>query len=288
MPHYAGIWGFAGTWSAEPGLWVIGAMARALSGFLRSYLLVAVPLLYLAASRVARAGGLPLWPVWGLAAATVVSVLIQGKFFRYQWVVAFPFLALLGGFGAVTLFADLQEWAASPRRRELLYALILGALLFLAPETPGALYNMSGFVRWLAGKDTYAEHLARYPASANVVLGKRIKATTRPDETILVWGFEPVIYFVAERSAPTRFYLNFFVTTAWDNAPWRAELMEDLRRNPPAVIAVRRRDILPFQRGHLLDSAALLEEFPDLRAFVETRYDEAEEIGTLVLYRRRE
>jgi hypothetical protein len=96
-----------------------------------------------------------------------------------------------------------------------------------------------------------------------------IRASTQPEETVFVWGFEPVIYSMSERAPASRYVYNVAQRVPWVGEVPRAMLMRDLRRMRPRVIVVQRGDALPQVTGNDLDSAAALETFPELRSFME-------------------
>src|SRR3990172_1225069 len=72
---------------------------------------------------------------------------------------------------------------------------------------------------------------------ARSVTATYIKSVTTPEDTILVWGWESVIYFLAGRDSPTRFALPFAL---YLDTPYREEyaglLLEEVQAHPPAYI----------------------------------------------------
>jgi len=67
-----------------------------------------------------------------------------------------------------------------------------------------------------------------------------IKQHSRPEETILVGGFDPVMYVLAQRRAPTRFFdlhlLGRDVAPFARQSGWDREVLAALRRHPPRYI----------------------------------------------------
>jgi len=121
-------------------------------------------------------------------------------------------------------------------------------------------------------------------------VGAYLAARTHPTDPIFVWDYAPEIHAYADRRAPTRHYMYWDTTVAHPYG-WhpvvddvvvsaRAELMMDLREDPPAYIVAfglgfaRRLTVKPF--------------FPDLEVFVRTHYARVPErvAGHIVLYRR--
>jgi hypothetical protein len=98
-----------------------------------------------------------------------------------------------------------------------------------------------------------------------------VRSHTRPDERIYLWGFDALVYILAERQAPTRF--GFLYPLVVDAPEYRQrkrdELMRDLCKNPPAMFLVQTHD------GNNLTPHAgeqSLRDFPALQGFLTSRY----------------
>jgi hypothetical protein len=65
-----------------------------------------------------------------------------------------------------------------------------------------------------------------------------LRANTRSDETVLVWGARTEVLVLAERRAPTRFIYQYapLATRGYGSAARVSELLADLERAPPALI----------------------------------------------------
>ena len=103
----------------------------------------------------------------------------------------------------------------------------------------------------------------QYPVAVFVwwELGRRIRAETSADDSVFVWGYEPLVYVESQRRAPTRFAVIGPLVVPWADPAWRAELMSDLRREPPSHFIVCRNDAMPAVTGIWADSATLLPRF---------------------------
>jgi hypothetical protein len=103
-------------------------------------------------------------------------------------------------------------------------------------------------------------------------LGELIRAETRADEPIFVWGFDSAVYLLADRPAASRF--GFSYPLIGGTAPWRervrAELMNVLEAAPPRLIVVQTNDYIRLMLSR--PSSAHLAEFPALARLVESRY----------------
>jgi hypothetical protein len=98
-----------------------------------------------------------------------------------------------------------------------------------------------------------------------------VRARTRPDEKSYLWGFDAIVYFLADRQAPTRFG-NLYPLVA--DAPEaqrleREELMRDLCKQPPAMFLVQTHDAINLT---VRSSDELLKEFPALERLLVEHY----------------
>jgi hypothetical protein len=65
-----------------------------------------------------------------------------------------------------------------------------------------------------------------------------IVANTQPDDKILIWGSEPVINFLSNRSSPVRYtyFYNTFYAKGYGGKSLSAELLNDLQTKKPVLI----------------------------------------------------
>ena len=96
-----------------------------------------------------------------------------------------------------------------------------------------------------------------------------LRAHTRPDDGILVWGLSPGVYALADRHPVTRFpFHKILMTDAPLSRMWpglderRARFMAGLRRDPPAYVLVGRGDANGFEP---LDSFTSMMRFGELK-----------------------
>ena len=69
--------------------------------------------------------------------------------------------------------------------------------------------------------------------SADRSVAELLRARLAPEETVFIWGFEPMIYDMAERRPATRFIYDVPQRVAWYRDEARATLMSDLERIRP-------------------------------------------------------
>lgn len=239
----------------------------------------------LAASRRNAASG-RLLAAAGLLAG-FAAVWVQNKYFGYHWQSALPFLALLAAAGAALLLL-----AAGVRPERLSLA---GVVLAVAWSVSGHWPDYRGAALRAAHRLPREAWLARFgPPNggdfsflADAWMADYARRHTRPEQSIFVWGFEPAVYLLADRHPPTRFYFSLPVTSPLSPAAWKDELMADLRAHPPELFLALRHDAVPWASGRADDSAAQLEAWPELRAWLALDYRLETRIEDFTVYRRR-
>jgi len=150
-------------------------------------------------------------------------------------------------------------------------------LHFLDPPRPGEVRNETVF------DFTEDWELAGY-----------LRENTTPEERIQVWGHESLVYYLAERYAASRFQTSNELVVRVSGQPitemqqrWRAEFVEDMRRNVPVFIAVVRDDRWWWSPGQQ-SSEELLDDFPEWKAVIEEGYEPDRTIGRFQVYRHKD
>jgi 4-amino-4-deoxy-L-arabinose transferase-like glycosyltransferase len=199
-----------------------------LAGTLREIapeLLVPALVTTLGLARLGAAGRRPeIFATALLLPATLVGVLLPGKNFPHYFIQLLPMMALIGG------FALDQLWSA---RRAILIptSLVLTAALGLFVSADFPLYA------WYTPQQVSA--LKYSPIFVETEeLSKILRARTHPDDYIFQWGFEPEVYFLADRRPSVRYLASLLV--GLDRAPERArrELAEGLAARPPRYMVI--------------------------------------------------
>ena len=101
-----------------------------------------------------------------------------------------------------------------------------------------------------------------------------------------MWGFEPVIYWLADREPASRFIYDVPQRASWNRERARAGLLADLARSRPAAFVVEHSDVFSFVTGDSLDSSGALETFPELAALLAREYVFHSRIDDLEIYVR--
>lgn len=230
--------------------------------------------------------------VWLVLSGT--AVVLQRQLVDYQLALLLPPLALLGALGAGTVArwgtSILATWRSRgtggrrmDRTRALIVATALGGSLALLIgveiESWGRGYAAHAACR--GGRMSREEFVLRLgrpglmwqeALAVRTILGSH---PASPRESILVWGFAPAIYAVADRppATPYAFHQTLLVegsalATRWPSAAARrAALLERLQQDPPRFVVVVSGDRSGLEPR---DSRAELADFPELAAWLTT------------------
>ena len=221
-------------------------------------------------------------------AAGLLSCAAQGRYFGYHYLMAVPPLAALAAVGFVTAID-----AVSGRSRVLAGVAVVAALAYTVATS---------------------QHVSQYQAAARIAFGERTLAHTwrtagkyktndfslkddlrladyllrhtDPEDRVFLWGFEPLVNYVAGRKTESRFLYDYPFAVSWGNPDYERELLDALRARPPAVFVVSSKDATPGVTGNARDSRALFQEFEALRRFVEAGYTLEVQVARFDVYRR--
>ena len=217
--------------------------------------------------------------LWVLALG---EVFWQGKFWLYHYHVILLPLALLAGIG---LSRALAPWRGPARRAVAsVAAAALLALLSLPYSGDVVSYDRRHGIsaRW-RGRATAEQMEATYTwgdyeFARTKEAASAIARETAPGDRIFVWGFEPYVYFLSRREPSSRFVYDLPLMPSFTSVHplFAAQLMDDLRRHPPARFVVVADDANDVEA---LDSVTQLLQLPELRAYVESQYAPAWRIG---------
>jgi hypothetical protein len=234
-------------------------------------------------------------------AAALVSIAINGARDLPQYFVqAHPALALLASAGLATL---------TLQRRLIRIAaglLLVAGLVRVGVEAPRAYVRLGGLpqlvenVLFDAGyvlrggfdRAGYLERFAgdKYKAAMVESLIERVRASTRPDDAVLVFGFVGgVVGAGAERVSPTRFFWSrpIIAEFAAGRPGYGSEgLLKDLERHPPALVVLQRQD-WHSSVDPLPNSLEFFLATPRLRSWLEASYALEDDGDMFAIWRRR-
>ncbi|MFV1987963.1 MAG: ArnT family glycosyltransferase [Gemmatimonadota bacterium] len=235
-----------------------------------------------------------------------LGVFVQGTFAGYHYLPGLAFGALLIGYGySVAAAWCVRRLTALPRRMGKLgvrmrdranrwqtgVAVVIVALLipiyvnpvavgrlvsgqFLGPPEPGEFTNGTVF------DFTESYEVAQY-----------LRQHTDPTDVIQVWGYEALVYYLAERGAASRFQMTHPLVmrvpgealTEMQQA-WRREFIEDMRQREPKFVAVVREDNWWWAPGEQT-SEQLLSDFVEFESLIGDRYVHDRDIGRFRVFR---
>jgi hypothetical protein len=225
--------------------------------------------------------------LWWLSA--MVHMLVQNKFYPYHGLPLLAPGALLTAYLAVTT-ADASRSRRHWRALGAIEATVVGGLclLFWAAVARPAVVSWIRAGTWqledvYSHFGTYGE--GDYSVRADIEVATYLKAHTTAEDTLFIWGFEPTVYFLAERSSASRFLYNFPLYGDYGLPEFRAQLVQELRANKPAYIAVVANDAMPWVTGTNDDSLTALAKFHELEDLISEDYSLETQIEHFDLYR---
>lgn len=237
-----------------------------------------------------------LFLVLGVMAIHLAGIAMQGKFFQYHYAATLPLLALLGGLGLYKLWRRTLAAGLSGVLAFVGFVLVAGSMR-IAVRDLGSFWDRAvlrtGYLlrtgpirsRELLDKELY--RVADYNLDANRLVALEVTRRTPPGAKIFVWGFEPGIYWLADRPAATRYVYDVAQRVSWGRERAQRELMADLAKSPPALLVVQHGDRFSWVTGDDFDSAEALPHFHDLARLVERDFELVTTIEDFDVYERR-
>lgn len=286
----AGYTDLGGPWQGPHGP-TLGAYLQALRLSLPTWAL-SRPLLTAPAATAALAGTLVVCDrrvqqLTIVAALAYAGIAIQGKFFWYHYWYMLGVLALLAGWGWHELAGLLRGRWGAPAASALTVALAT-LLVSSTPEVAD-----SGWLQWqryltyhdgAAARERFDEVFYGYPASRRAA--DYVRERTEPNEPIYIWGYDPLIYLLADRPHASRFIYAFPMMSDWAPAAWQSEFMDEMRANRPVYFVAQRNHGGPWITGHSVDPVDYIAWFPELDRWLKAEYARETEFDDYVVYRR--
>jgi hypothetical protein len=273
------------------------------------------PLLFYWLSKLQRLGGLTVallllygpFLLWGPARrerlmlflgylGTVYTVFVQGTFAGYHYLPGLGIGSILVGcmFSQTTTITLRDSSFRIGRARittQLLLAhlVILAALpIYLKKEPIINLLSLHFLNRPLPNE---YRNSTVFDFTEDFDVADYLQAHTQPDDRIQVWGYESLVYYLADRDAASRFQMTHPLVMrvpGQDITPmqrrWRQEFMHDMVQRQPRYVAVVQDDNwwwAPEERT----SEELLNDFPEWKEFIQNNYVHEHTIGRFLIYR---
>jgi len=239
--------------------------------------------------------------ILGWTLACFFTVLIQARFFLYHWLVLIPAMGLVAGAGMESLHLSLSRWKGDKAGRAITTLVIIW--LFLSFGRIWLLIEESYRTRdYLLNRITLSEYYARFSEDdekgvgdfdllASVAAANYAHKHTKKNGRVLVFGYEPIVNYLAARVAPTRFQIDYPLTfkplsekAVSYSEKWRAEFMADLERTPPEMVIILDNDKNAIEPESSLKQAR---EFSEFWFWLNKNFTEAEVIEDFHFYRRK-
>ena len=232
-----------------------------------------------------------LFVLLGVVSINLAGVVIQAKFFQYHYAATLPLIAFVAGLGYYKLWRRCVAAGVGSVLAFVAFTLVALSMRTLVHDLGTSFWDRSlkrlehPFSR--VELDRELASVADYNLGADRDVALEVQSRVPANGRVLVWGFEPVIYWLAERQPATRFLYDVPQRAEWQRAHARERLLSDLRHTPPAMIVVQHGDRFRWVTGDELDSAQALTEFPELRHLIDTSYQAAGSVEDFDLYEKR-
>jgi Dolichyl-phosphate-mannose-protein mannosyltransferase len=169
--------------------------------------------------------------VAGWLCASFLGIVPGGSFFLHYFVQIVPPLALLAARGAIGLFQGL----AAPAWVRNGLAVAAAATAMMGSVASASWYYLQGTP---AQKCRQLYGMNPFPEAPEVAAF--VAANSHSDESVLIYGSEPQIYFYAARKSATRYIFVYPLMTGFADAARRQQtaVAEINRRQPAVIVAV--------------------------------------------------
>jgi hypothetical protein len=183
---------------------------------------------------------------------------------------------------------------ASPGPRDvdmrsiLTVAAIVGLLLWLGYDNLARYRRLASY---LSGRIGAEQYYAQFDIGRDFSHGETVAAATylrehtAPEETVLIWGAEPLVNFLAERRSPTKYIFSYMLSDGDGGSRLmsrRRDFLSEIQHSPPAYIALVDNDVNPLTP---LGSRVLLEGFPAFQEWLDSEYSLQTRLRDYLLYR---
>ncbi|MEM9773976.1 MAG: glycosyltransferase family 39 protein [Chloroflexota bacterium] len=221
--------------------------------------------------------------IWLLG--SLVHLGVQNKFYDYHSYPIIAPLSLLISQELVYLFSN-----RSQKLKQVVTVFGLCSLIIVSLLTDGNRFSLLGRVLFTPAtiKDVYVTDdlfVARgYSARGMLESAAWLEVNTQPQDQVLVWAFEPSIYYLSERDSSSRIVYNFPLIGKLARPVLLETFYQDLRDNPPAAILVAVDDAIPHVTGTNNDSFEELQTMPELASLLESGYEFIRQIDHYLIY----
>lgn len=246
---------------------------------------VLLPAVLLGVVRLARRDRVATATLGAWAALALAGVVLQNKFFDYQWIPIFPPLVIFGVIGLRSALASVAPTPGVPDARGSIsvglgHALFLVVLVHASIQPAFEVANWASYVVGLRDKEAYYDTFGVPGADLRMV--EHIEANSEPEDRLIVLGWNLEILYMTDLPTVSRLAFSLPVWMGEGTAlreEYREELMRDLRATPPELIVVAE------QAEPLIGRPVSLDDFRAFSDYLAERYRPEVEFGPLALYR---
>ncbi len=224
--------------------------------------------------------------------SALVATMVQAKLFEYHWIPILAPAAVLAAMCLVWMAEEMRDRLSvllCDTRNIFVLTVVLGLALWWGYERLGR-YRSS--ITFLAGRRSAEQYYAQFDlgydfsAIATREAAAYLRSHTTPEQTVLIWGVEPLVNFLAGRRSPTNFISFYVLVDGKERNPrweaWRQEFVQDIRERPPAYIVLVERDVTPLAP---VGSLARLPDFPAFKNILDTQYQFETQLEDYRFYR---
>ena len=222
-----------------------------------------------------------------------LTVLVQGRYWQDHWLPAAAATAVIVGVASTHVGRHLRL-----RDQQRVGAGVLALLLLLLAFAPIAARALSRNHQWpayaigLTTRDEYVAHVlkpfneVRHPFNYLELrtLADFIARHSRPDDRLVVWGWDVSVFIMSGRRSATRFgVFQPLVDEGAVRDEYRSTFLREIAAQAPAYIIIDTRGAWAYEGTAGLD---LLHEFPEFERLVHSRYELRNALGAYQIWTR--
>jgi len=232
--------------------------------------------------------------VVALLGATLGMVFVQGKYFEYHWIPVLAPASILTSFAVVTVWEECRSGVSRLSRPGMSCAFVImtiaGLLALSASDrladyrrtvahARGVLSDEAYYAAFDIGKD--------FSHVGSIAAASYIRQHTSADDTVLIWGAEPLVNFLAARRSPTKYIFSYMLRCDQEDRRCeerRRDLMDEVQSKPPLYVALVDNDANPLSPA---GSRSELTQFPSLSQWIDSDYRFENQVDDYLFLRRK-
>ncbi len=228
----------------------------------------------------------------------LLAVMYERKFFPYHYSRAYwafvPFMAV----GLIKIIKRISDQLRDGRSKNISqkmisYGLLTSAILaglFFSPVPRIISQPFHWVYAQLSGQDvakSVEDGYNKYFYKEQITLADSLGKTLQPNDQLFLWGNSVGLYFRTGKYPTTLCLTNTPFVSPWTPTSWKRSVISSLQATPPKIIISEFGDERSYITGDTLDSWQHLQQWPELRSFVETNYAERPTIGHFRIFERK-